>query len=310
MERYERILVCTDRSVCNAPMLRYAGGRSRAAASKEVHFLHVLDDTEHISHGTAETSPPSADRTREGLQALVAEQFNGHGQEHLLYEVTRGSPLIDVLRYAHDKDIDLIMLGRHYGGRTDTDDEAVLARRITRKATCSVLVLPEEYRFQADAILVPIRDSECSANALEVACGIAATTGATVTALNVYAVHGGYSRTGKTLQEHQALLEAAATRECARLIKRTDTHGVDVQCKCTPDHHGKPVPVIMEELGDGMGRAIVIGARGRTGAAGVLLGTVTEHLIRKSPSPVLAVKKKGECLGVLRALLVIAGPED
>ncbi|UCE62029.1 MAG: universal stress protein, partial [Phycisphaerales bacterium] len=73
---------------------------------------------------------------------------------------------------------------------------------------------------------------------------------------------------------------------------------------------GKPVPVILEELGSGQGRAVVIGARGRTGAAGVLLGTVTEQLIRRSPSPVLAVKKKGECLGVLRALLAIAGPED
>jgi nucleotide-binding universal stress UspA family protein len=275
-----------------------------------VHFVHVPDDSEQISHDTAEISPPSTDLNREGLQALVAEHFNGHGQEHLLCEVIRGSPLIEILRYAHEKDIDLIMLGRHYGRRTDTDDEALLARRITRKATCSVLVLPEEYRFQADAIVVPIRDSECSSNALEVACGIAARTGATVTALNVFHITCGYSRVGSTLEKHQALLESAAARECAKLIKKTDTHGVNVECKCMPDHHGKPLPVILEELGGGMGRAVVIGARGRTGAAGVLLGTVTEQLICKSPSPVLAVKKKGECLGVLRALLVIAGPED
>ena len=134
-------------------------------------------------------------------------------------------------------------------------------------------------------------------------------TGATVTALNVYAVHTGYSRTGKTLEEHQALLEAAAVRECAKLVKRTDTHGVYVECKCVPDLHGKPVPIILEALGSGSGRAVVIGARGRTGAAGVLLGTVTEQLIRLSPTPVLAVKKKGECLGVLRALLVVVGDE-
>ncbi len=70
------------------------------------------------------------------------------------------------------------------------------------------------------------------------------------------------------------------------------------------------MPVILEELGSRQDRAVVIGARGRTGAAGVLLGTVTEQLIRRSPSPVLAVKRKGECLGLLRALLVIAGPED
>ena len=309
MERYERILVCIDRSVYDAPMLRYAGGRSRVAVSKEVHFLHVQDDTGHISHDTAEGWPLSIDLNREALQALVSEHFNGHGQEHLLCEVIRGSSLIEILRYAHEKDVDLIMLGRHYGRRVETDDEAVLARRITRKATCSVLVLPEEYALQADNIVVPVRDSECSASALEVACGIAATTGATVTALNIFRVTSGYSRVGATLVKHEALLKAAGMRECARLIKRTDTHGVNVECQCAPDRHGKPVPFILEALGSGQGRAVVIGARGRTGAAGVLLGTVTEQLIRNSPSPVLAVKKKGESVGVLRALLIIAGDE-
>ncbi len=66
------------------------------------------------------------------------------------------------------------------------------------------------------------------------------------------------------------------------------------------------MPIILSILGDGRGKAVVIGARGRTGAAGVLLGTVTEQLIRQSPAPVLAVKKKGECIGLLRALLTMA----
>ncbi len=208
MERYERILVCIDRSVYDAPLLAYAGRRSRAAVSKEVHFLYLLNDAEHISHDAPEAPSPPADPPREALQALVAEHFIGHGKEHLLCEVILGSPLIEILRYAHEQDIDLIMMGRHCGRRVETDHEVVLAQRITRKATCSVLVLPEEYAFQAEAIVVPVRDSECSANALEVACGIAAATGVTVTALNVYAVHTGYSRTGKTLEEHQALLES------------------------------------------------------------------------------------------------------
>lgn len=159
MERFQRILVCIDRSVDDVPMLRYAGGRSRAAVSKEIHFLYVLDDTERISYDTPEGSPFTTVLSREALLALAAEHFNGHGQEQLLCEVIRGSPLIEVLRYAHEKDVDLIMLGRHYGRGGETDDEAVLARRITRKATCSVLVLPEEYQLQADAIVVPIRDS-------------------------------------------------------------------------------------------------------------------------------------------------------
>jgi nucleotide-binding universal stress UspA family protein len=127
--------------------------------------------------------------------------------------------------------------------------------------------------------------------------------------LNIYHVGPGYARTGVTLEEHKALLEEAAERECASLLEKTDTHEQTVECKCVPDLRGDPVPIILEMLGDGLGQAVVIGARGRTGAAGVLLGTITERLIRKSPSPVLAVKKKGECLGLLRALLVYTGQE-
>jgi nucleotide-binding universal stress UspA family protein len=71
---------------------------------------------------------------------------------------------------------------------------------------------------------------------------------------------------------------------------------------CLPDHRLDPVKVILERCKKTSCDLIVIGARGRTGAAGILLGTVTEQLIRVSPVPVLAIKKKGECIGVLRAL--------
>ncbi|MCP4247684.1 MAG: universal stress protein [bacterium] len=308
MKRYKRVLVCVDRIEQAAPMFAYAGGRSRVAVSDEVIFLHVIDESalppgDDDGASSGDTDAQAMDR----LSAQVAEHFQGHGREKIDCVVVRGAPLIETLRLMHDREVDLVMLGRHYGRTSDEDDEALLARRITRKSTCSVLVLPEQYALQADALLVPVRDSECSAGALEVACGIAATTGATVTALNVFQVGAGYSRVGKTLYEHQALLEDGAKRECTELLKRVDTHSVEVTCRCMPDLRSQPVPIILTILGDGRGKAVVIGARGRTGAAGVLLGTVTEQLIRQSPSPLLAVKKKGECIGLLRALLTMAG---
>ena len=216
---------------------------------------------------------------------------------------------MEMLRMAHDKDVDLIVIGRHYGRIHEADDEALLARRLTRKATCSVLVLPEEHQSTKGPILVPVRDSECSANALDTACGIGRMTNATVVALNVFQVHTGYSRVGTTLEEHQALLETAAEHEHDLLLKRIGCSRAEVQCQCAADLHGKPVPIILEAVTDLAADMVVIGARGRTGAAGVLLGTVTEQLIRESPVPVLAVKKKGECLGILRALLALAWEE-
>ena len=308
MKRYERILVCIDQPERDSHMLAYVEAIVRLAESKEIHLLHVSEDKTSDSDEPSQQPSGAGEITEEEMHALATEHFKPPGTHECLCKVVKGTPLLEVLRFAADKDIDLIVIGRHYGEAAEAEGEAILARRITRKATCSVLVLPEEHHHvKADMILVPVRDSECSANALDVACDIAAATNAAVTAFNVYQVHTGYSRVGTTLEEHQALLETAAQRECDKLRSRVDTRGVEVLCKSAPDLHGKPVPIILEAVASMSADLLVIGARGRTGAAGVLLGTITEQLIRESPVPVLAVKKKGECLGILRALLTLAG---
>jgi nucleotide-binding universal stress UspA family protein len=48
---------------------------------------------------------------------------------------------------------------------------------------------------------------------------------------------------------------------------------------------------------------LIMGARGRKAGAGVLLGSVTEHLIKTTTVPLMAVKEKGTGMGFLDALL-------
>ena len=302
MARYRKVLICIHDAALDRHMLPYAGTVSRAREWKEVHFLHVAGDEprpEPLLAGKREAITPDT------LQGLAVEHFTGHGEEEVFYEVIEGSPLVEILRYAHDKDMDAIVLGR----KAHPARGAILARRITRKATCSVLLLPVRAHAQADVVVVPVRDSECSANALAMACEVAKVIGARVICLNVYQVGPGYTRAGSTLEEAQIALDAAARAECQRLLKRVDTHGVTVDLECVPDLYDRAVPLILEAVTRASAGLIVIGARGRTGAAGVLLGEVTEQLIKESPIPLLAVKKKGECLGVLQALLTIARGE-
>jgi nucleotide-binding universal stress UspA family protein len=239
------------------------------------------------------------------LRELATAHFKGHGEEEMYCEVVKGSALVEILRYAHDKEIDAIIVGRS----AQPVRGALLAKRLTRKATCTVLVLPITAQVRTDTIICPVRDSDCSANAVTMACDVAKEVGAKIICLNVYQVHPGYSRTGASLEEAEAALETAARHECERLLSRVDTQGVPVKTQCVPDLYDKPVPVILEAAARASADLIVIGARGRSGAAGVLLGAVTEQLILGSPIPVLAVKKKGECIGILRALLTIAGQE-
>ena len=307
MKRYQRIQVCIDCPERDGHMLAYVRAIAPLAEPKEIHLVHVAEGTAPTSDEPAEEAPPVPEVTEDSLAALADEHFRDVQAHECHCAVIEGSPLLEYLRFAYEKDIDLMVIGRHFGEASEADGEALMARRITRKATCTVLVLPEDCRAKVDTILVPLRDSECSANALDVACAIARAANVATVAYNVYQVPSGYMRVGTMLEEHTALLEAAAERECVRVLKRVDTQSVEVQRRCTADLHGKPVPLILEAIQDVSADLIVIGARGRTGAAGVLLGTITEQLIRESPVPVLAVKKKGECLGILRALLMLAG---
>ena len=65
----------------------------------------------------------------------------------------------------------------------------------------------------------------------------------------------------------------------------------------------KPAKAIEEVVKNHNIDLLVIGARGRRAGAGVLLGSVTEHLIKTTTIPILAVKKKGSGLNILEAIL-------
>ncbi|UCD30378.1 MAG: universal stress protein [Planctomycetota bacterium] len=310
MKRYQKILVCIEKPERDCRLLDYVGAICRLAETKEIHLLHVASGKQSKPDEAALDKMEPYDVTPDTLRILAEEHLKGHGNEEVICQVITDTPLIGILRYGLENDIDLIIIGRHASGGQRRGQETVLSRRLTRKATCSVLVLPRDARTKADKILVPVRDSPCSANAVDSACAISRAIDSVVCCLNVFHVGSGYSKVGSTLEEHMALLQKHAKHECERLLIGVETGGANVVTKCVPDLYSQPASIILNEIENESADLVVIGARGRTGAAGVLLGKVTAKLIRQSPIPVLAVKKKGECIGILRALLIMASGEE
>ncbi len=162
--------------------------------------------------------------------------------------------------------------------------------------------MPTDAKPKANRILIPCRDSKCSLRALRTAIEIGRETGAIVEMLNVYRVSTWAAASTTDTDSLYAAFKERAEAECSSLRSKVDFKGVDLTTACIHEADNEAVRVIIARRERFDADLIVIGARGRTGAAGVLLGTVTEQLIKKSPVPVLAVKKKGECLSVVKAL--------
>ncbi|HPD32132.1 MAG TPA: universal stress protein [Phycisphaerae bacterium] len=304
MERFQRILVCIETLEKARGLLGYASAVSRAVQAREVHLLHV--------QSPAATRPKAVVNgvaiARRGITTSIlrdaaAEIFRGHGREKVQCSVAGGVPLIEILRSARNRDVDLIILGRRGGEHSGSS----LPSRVATKARCSVLVVSDGSEADWKRILVPARKSECSAHAFATACDMGAATGAEVLCLNVYPVRSGYLNVGTSLDEHAALLGDWARHECEELRDNVNSSGANVRIKCVPDFYRKPVAIMLDQVAGEHADLLVIGAQGRRGIAGLLLGAVADKMIRQSDIPVLAVKKKGEAVGLACALRTLAG---
>ncbi len=137
-------------------------------------------------------------------------------------------------------------------------------------------------------ILVPIDFEEASIEALEQARNLAETLGFEVVLLHVYAVPAPFyigiaPMTGPALSEE---IRLAATETLERFAAEHGSLRSIIRC-------GDPTTealAVIEELQPEM---VVMGTHGRQGLAHLLLGSVAENIIRKSPVPVLTLRATG-----------------
>jgi nucleotide-binding universal stress UspA family protein len=141
-------------------------------------------------------------------------------------------------------------------------------------------------------ILVPVDYSDCSRVAVNAAVELGQKFGATIDIVHVWdrptyvsdvlmVGSGGQSQKSlvdlirenaeKDMNDFLATLELPASGVSHRLIS------------------GEPASTIVKELQQGNHDLVVVSTHGRTGLAHLLLGSVTEKLVRLSPVPVLTI---------------------
>jgi hypothetical protein len=130
--------------------------------------------------------------------------------------------------------------------------------------------------------------------------------------LHAYNVPIGYYKTGKSFEQFAEIMKGHAEKNYKNFLQ-TEVCQIGSVCqikdlkgiKVTPLFilEKKPAKAIEEVIKNHDIDLLVIGARGRHAGAGVLLGSVTEHQIRTTTVPILAVKKKGTGMNLLDAIL-------
>lgn len=282
---FDDILVPTDGSDCAQVAVGYAADLA-ARYDARVHALCVADTR------TLENVPHS-ERTRAELEETATRTCDNVSADGVAVEraVRTDVPHRAILRYATERDIDLITMGTH--GRSGVERYLLgsVTEKVIRLSDVPVLTVnaerSDDVTYPFDEILVPTDGSKGAAAAIAPAVDIARTYDARLHALSVVDTisMGVDVRSGAILD---ALEDSARTAVDAVEQRATDASLSNVR---THVAHGTPYRGIRSYVDDHDIDLVAMGTHGRSGLERYLLGSVTEKTVRTSPVPVLTVRQ-------------------
>jgi nucleotide-binding universal stress UspA family protein len=302
MKKFKKVLVGLDLSPMDEILIKKTAKLVHLLEMEMVYFVHVADDLT-ISEEIKKSYPGLSTSGDEEIEKEITAKIHQLGfpqDAGFEVEAKEGNPLETILRWSKIKDVDLIVLGRKH----DMKGSGSLAKRIAHKSPCSVLFLTEDVGDSfLTPIMVPIDFSFYSMLALDLAKEISQDMN-DVKCYHVYEVPSGYSKTGKSYEEFRTIMLHNAKEDYQKFIAKNNLPEYD--CNLILREKGnRAVNLIHHAKKDYVG-LIVIGSRGRTDSAALLIGSVAEKLITlNNEIPMLILKKKGENMHFLEALFQV-----
>ena len=153
MIQLDKILVPTDFSDFSKPAVEYACAIA-ARFGSELHLLHVVPDPAMLVPEAAAFSVESMQAQAQSMAkdaAAQLEKLPGDGWDNgkaIIREVRVGTAFLEIIEYAKDQDVDLIVIGTHGRSALMHILMGSVAERVVRKSPCPVLtVKPEGHQF-------------------------------------------------------------------------------------------------------------------------------------------------------------------
>lgn len=293
-----RILCCVSEGSLSDAAIR-ATARLVESTGARADLFHALEmppllSTRFDGELVAGLSKDAVVRRRRQLQghfahALPGLKVGGEEPSNLL-EVAVGEPALRVVEEARARKVDLIVLGDN-GHRRQLDFGGT-ARAVFAKADAHVWVQTRD-TTAVRRILVPLDLSASSLAALDGAIVLAKALGAAVRVLHVFedwpALAFGTAETWVLPSSYdRESLRQSARAELERTLAQVDWRGVEHQTQLAD---GLPVETILSAAAEA--DLVVMGTHGRTGLSAAILGGVTYAVLRRSHTPVLALRTGG-----------------
>lgn len=305
MINIKRILFPTDFSRCAEQALHHAVFFARKY-NAVLHLLHVntlFEDQPEVL--TNEFS--NIEKFIEAHKEITDRKLNDIAELYGSKEIKITKSLLKgisaapaILEYADDNDIDLIVLGTN--GRRGLGHLLIgsVAEEVVRLAGCPVFTVRETKELKPikvyNKILVPVDFSDYSKKAISYAKEIAKAYDSQLQLLHIIeeTKHPAFSLSGKSsIFDLVPGIEADSKKRIEEML--IDAPGPNAESTIYI-YGGHAANDIINFASANTSDLIVIATHGLTGIEHLLLGSVTEKVVRMAPCPVVTIKSFGKSL--------------
>ncbi len=287
---FARVLFPTDFSP-HAERLAKCLPELRAFGTSEIVLLNVIEVGHPIGFDSDQLERIIAwkEDAETRLQALREAIERTGIRVHVRIEL--GVPHLDILRVADEEDANLIIMGTHGHGFIRGVTLGSVTHKVVQHARVPTLVLKQKLIDQLGTtecdficqhllrrILVPIDFSATSAEALRIVKGLRAAGAESVVLLHVLSTESMKSRPADAVE---------ASDRLERMKTELEFFGYSTTVLLRTGDSFKEIDRVTEEQDVSL---IVIGATGRSAAADVMLGSVSDAVVCRHARPVLVVR--------------------
>lgn len=295
---YHDVLVGLELNEPDKALLRYLTYLQKFAELEKVTFLHVVPENRlTFSSAKIKTARPLAEdearrkELEDQLRMFVAKESATLKELSTDVLVREGKPLQQLAKIANERKSDLVVIG----SRANVDTHTIRAKNLIREVKGDVLVVPQTALSTISKIMVPIDFSDNSVRALQQALSLqnGSPTPVTIQAVNFYQRPDlmGFNVAMTSDQFDENVHELHEEGYESFVAEKLPGLGHNIEPVLIQEDSPAVAEQIMDYATEQGADLIIMGVRGHSKLALLILGSTTERLLDKNDRlPILLVK--------------------